>query len=139
MQNAAIFTPLIVLAAWTFIIMVWMYATRIPAMTEAKIDPQDAAIPGSLNVLPDNVRQISDNYNHLFEQPTLFYAMVVAIWAVGHVDPFSVGLAWAFVILRIVHSLIQCIANRVMMRFSVFMVSWLILGIMIAKEVIALF
>ncbi|MFY8139600.1 MAG: MAPEG family protein, partial [Caulobacter sp.] len=60
------------LVAWSLLIWIWMYAKRIPAMGKAKIYPQDARFPGSLNVLPDGARQAADNYNHLMEQPTIF-------------------------------------------------------------------
>lgn len=120
-------TPVLALIVWSLIVWIWMYATRIPAMRAAGVDPQKARFPGSLDVLPDRVRQVADNYNHLMEQPTIFYALVFYIVFAGHSDPFSIDLAWAYVALRVLHTLIQCTVNNVTWRFSVFTLSTLIL------------
>ena len=71
----AILSPMLALVLWTFVIWVWMYATRIPAMNAAGIDPGKIKQKGDLDVLPVRVKQIADNYNHLHEQPVLFYAL----------------------------------------------------------------
>ena len=57
----------------------------------------------------------------------------------GHVDAWAVNLAWAFVALRVVHSLVQSTANIVMLRFSIFMISWLVLIAMIVREALVIF
>src|ERR1700742_1371114 len=110
-------TPVLALIVWTLIVWIWMYATRIPAMQKARIDPQSARHPGSLDSLPTGVRQVADNYNHLMEQPTIFYAMVFYIVLAGHSDAIHIYLAWAYVAVRVVHSLIQNTANVVPLRF----------------------
>jgi hypothetical protein len=112
--------PVLALAAWTLVIWVWMYATRLPAMSAAKIDPQTAKHPGSLAGLPQNVRQVADNYNHLHEQPTVFYAVALALAMTGEGGGLLVSFAWAYVGLRVLHSLIQCTVNIVPLRFLVF-------------------
>ncbi|MEJ0041286.1 MAG: MAPEG family protein [Rhizomicrobium sp.] len=76
-------TPVLALIVWTLIVWTWMYATRIPAMQRARIDPQSGQHPGSLDVLPSPVRQVADNYNHLMEQPTIFYALAFTIVLAG--------------------------------------------------------
>lgn len=138
MEPTAIFAPLIVLTLLTLVVFFWMYALRIPAMTKLNMDPQDARHTSELKALPNPARQVGDNFNHLFEQPTVFYAVVIAIWAMGHVDATHVWLAWGVVGLRIVHTGIQATYNKVMHRFSVFALSWLLLGIMILRESYAL-
>ena len=130
-------TPVLALIVWSLIVWVWMYATRIPAIQAAKIDTQRAQHPGSLDGLPSSVRQVADNYNHLMEQPTIFYAMVFYIVLAGHSDAPHIYLAWAYVALRIVHSLIQNTINVVTLRFSVFALSTFVLMAMAAREVIA--
>ena len=65
-------TPMLALVIWSLVVLVWMYATRIPAMREAGIDPANAQEPTSLDPLPLKIRQVADNYNHLMEQPTIF-------------------------------------------------------------------
>ena len=134
MQSSMI-APVMALVAWSLVIWVWMYVQRIPAMQKAGIKPQDARFPGSLDKLPDAARQAADNYNHLMEQPTIFYAAALAIQVAGHADDMAVRLAWAYVATRIVHSVIQCSYNRVMHRFRAFAASvfvllalWAVLG-----------
>jgi len=85
------------------------------------------------------VQQIADNYNHLHEQPTVFYALAVYSHLVGVADPLNVGLAWGYVALRIGHSLIQCTSNFVPVRFMVFALSSLTLMIITVRNVLALF
>jgi hypothetical protein len=130
--------PVIALISWTLIVWIWMYALRIPAMNAAGIDPDDARHPGSLNVLPPNVRAVADNYNHLHEQPTIFYALAFYTQLAGAVDVLSVQLAWAYVGLRVVHSLVQNTANKVAIRFSVFCLSSLVLIAMTIRNLMAL-
>jgi hypothetical protein len=134
-----ILTPVLALVTWTLIIWIWMYAVRIPAMNAARIDPQSARHPGSLDVLPSSVRQVADNYNHLLEQPTIFYALVFYIYMAGTADWLAIDLAWAYVALRVVHSLIQCTTNRVTLRFAVFSLSTLILMVLAVREIVSLF
>jgi hypothetical protein len=120
MENYGMTGPVLALAAWTFLIWLWMYATRIPAMSAAKIDPQAAKHPGSLSVLPAGARQVADNYNHLHEQPTVFYAVALAAQVAGLLDPMTIGFAWLYVGLRVAHSLVQCTVNSVPVRFLLF-------------------
>jgi hypothetical protein len=123
----SVLAPMLVLVIWSLVVWVWMYATRLPAIGKAKLDPQDARFPGSLNVLPDGVRQVADNYNHLMEQPTLFYALAAITYLAGQQNGFTAGLAWGYVALRIVHSLIQGTINRVPLRFLVFSLATVVL------------
>ena len=134
----SLLTPVLALIVLTLVVWVWMYVTRIPAMQKAGIKPQDAMSPGSLNALPASVRQVADNYNHLLEQPTIFYAIVFYIVLAGHTDSMHVALAWGYVVLRVVHTLIQCTVNVVTARFAVFTLSTLILMLMAGREVLAL-
>lgn len=131
-------TPVLALVCLSFVVWVWMYATRIPAIQRAKLSPNAAMHPGSLDVLPSEVRRVADNYNHLMEQPTIFYALVFYIYLAGLVDPFYVGLAWAYVGLRVIHTVIQCTVNRVPLRFMVFSLSTFVLMVMAGRAVLAL-
>lgn len=134
-----VLTPVLALVTWTLIVWIWMYATRIPAMNAARIDPQSARFPGSLNVLPDHARQVADNYNHLLEQPVIFYALIFYIYMAGTSDWLAIDLAWTYVILRVIHSLIQCTVNRVQLRFLVFALSTLVLMVLAVREIASLF
>jgi hypothetical protein len=131
---------IVAMGVLTLIMCIWMYATRIPAMSRAKIDPQSVQHPGALSEkLPSEVRRVADNYNHLFEAPTLFYAVVLAVVLLGHADPLHVQLAWAYVLLRVLHSLVQATLNRVTLRFGIFVLSWVALGWMILREAVRMF
>lgn len=140
METTDLLQPLMVLASWTFIIMLWMFFTRIPAMKKLRIDPQKGQDTSKLKqLLPDEVVRVSNNYNHLFEQPTLFYAVALGIALLGHVDLFYVVAAWVFVAFRVAHSLVQVTIDYVMLRFILFMGSWAALGVMILRETWMLF
>ena len=135
---ANIMTPVLALIVWTFVIWFWLYATRLPAMRAARIDARKIKRKSDIDSLPVPVQQIADNYNHLHEQPTLFYALVIYCHTVGVADGLNVALAWIYVALRIVHSLIQCTSNYVPVRFLVFSLASLVLMVMAARNVIAL-
>lgn len=131
-------TPVLALIVWTLIIWTWMYATRIPAMQKAKIRPDDAIHPGALNVLPPGARVVADNYNHLHEQPTLFYALAIYSHLAGVADPLNIALAWGYVGVRVAHSLVQIVLKKVMVRFSVFVLASVLLIIIAIRNLIAL-
>jgi hypothetical protein len=139
MTMNTLIAPVMVLVAWSLVIWLWMYVHRLPAMSKAGMKPQDAAFPGSLNALPAPARQAADNYNHLMEQPTIFYAAALAIQVAGHGDGLAVHLAWAFVGLRVLHSLIQISVNIVLLRFLAFSSATLVLAWMVARELVKLF
>lgn len=127
--------PILALITWTCVMWAWMYATRIPAMQKAGIDVQDMSRTGAPLVLPPQVARVADNYNHLHEQPTLYYALVVCATLLGAVDSLQVGLAWAYVVIRVVHSLIQATRNVIMVRFSVFALGSLVLFLLLGRTI----
>ena len=133
-------TPVLVLVAWTFVMWFWLYATRLPAMTKAGIDPQDAAHPGAVaHRIPSRVRSVADNYNHLHEQPTVFYALMFFAALSGGVDGFALRLAWLYVVLRVVHSLVQATVNKVVVRFLVFCAATIVLLVFTVRELARVF
>lgn len=132
-------TPVFALVLWTLIVWIWMYATRIPAMQKAKIDPQSAIHPGSLSSLPASARVVADNYNHLHEQPVIFYALAFYSHLVGVADELNIWLAWGYVGFRIIHSLVQIIVKKVTLRFGVFVIGTLVLMVIALRNLWALF
>jgi hypothetical protein len=131
--------PVLVLVAWTLVMWIWLYATRLPAMKAAGIEPQEGAHPGAYaHRLPSSTRSVADNYNHLHEQPTIFYALMFFAAMTGGADPVALKLAWAYVVLRIVHSLVQATVNRVVLRFAVFTAGTLVLMGFTARELLRL-
>ncbi|HYG28397.1 MAG TPA: MAPEG family protein [Caulobacteraceae bacterium] len=137
--NDSVLVPVLALILWSLIVWVWMYALRLPAMQKAGIRPDDARSPGSLDVLPLSVRQVADNYNHLMEQPTIFYALAFFTVLAGHDGGLAVTLAWAYVILRVIHSLIQNTINRVTLRFLVFSLGSIVLIVWAVREAMTTF
>lgn len=132
MYDHGLILPVLALVAWTFVMWAWMYATRIPAIQKAKIDPQEMARTGAKLALPPEVARVADNYNHLHEQPTIFYALALAAQVAGVTDATNISLAWAYVALRVVHSFIQATANIIILRFSVFTLgSFVLLGLLV--------
>ena len=140
MEPIAILQPVIAMGLLTSGMALWMLFTRLPAMSKAGIDPQQAQNTAKLiDMLPAKVTRVSNNYNHLFEQPTLFYAVAITIAVLGHVDSLHVQCAWAFVILRAVHSIVQATVDIVMARFTFFLLSWVALAVMLFREALAVF
>ena len=134
MEAIAILKPVLAMALLTSGVAVWMLFTRIPAMTRLKIDPQQAQDTNKLrDLLPHEANRVSNNYNHLFEQPTVFYAVCIVIALLGHVDSFFVYAAWAYVAVRVCHTLVQGLVDIVMLRFNLFIVTWLVLMVMVVR------
>lgn len=116
--------PVFALAAWTMLMWLWMYVTRIPAVQRSgmKLDP-NAPRGEQMASLPPRVRWKADNYNHLLEQPILFYAVAIGLAQLGQGHGLNLTLAWAYVVLRVIHSLWQALSNVIEIRFVLFIVS----------------
>jgi hypothetical protein len=141
--NMEILKPVVVLAGWTMIMWLWMYATRLPAMTAAKVNPDDL-VKGSPkktldDVLPHTVQWKAHNYNHLHEAPTVFYAVALVLAIIGQGSGLNATIAWAYVGLRVIHSLVQVTINKVVLRFSLFALSSLCLIALVLHAAIAVF
>ena len=135
-----ILAPVIALVVWSMVMWAWMYVTRIPAIRRMKMRLDPMAPRGEqMATLPADVRWKADNYNHLMEQPTLFYAVVLALAVLGDTSGVDVFLAWAYVGLRVVHSLVQALVNIILIRFAVFSVSSLALLGLIIRAAVAVF
>ena len=142
MVGMEILKPLVVLAAWTMVMWLWMYATRIPAMGKAGIDSKGlvGGTGASLDkVLAPEVQWKAHNYNHLHEAPTVFYAVAIVLAITGQGDGLNATLGWAYVVLRVIHSLVQATVNRVMIRFVLFALSSLVLMALTLHAGIAVF
>lgn len=142
MIGMTILQPLVALMAWTMVMWLWMYVTRIPAMSRAKIDT--ANLTGGTGkdldgVVPDKVQWKAHNYNHLHEAPTLFYAVGLVLALIGQGDGMNALIAWIYVGLRVIHSLVQATANKVMVRFVLFALSSLVLIALIIHAGMAVF
>lgn len=136
MKPDDILQPILAMVFLHIIVLFWMIIARKKAMTDTSMTMEDAKHLIDLNVLPTYPRQVADNYNHLFELPTLFYALIFYVWAMGHVDIVHVWCAWAFFFSRVIHTFIQCTFNNVTIQFSVFSLGWFIVIIMASRELL---
>ena len=127
-MSSPILAPVTALVLWSFVMWAWLYATRIPAIIKLKItyDPLRPAAEFN-DRIPPHVRWKADNYNHLMEQPTLFYAIALTLALLGAGAGLNAVMAWSYVALRVVHSLVQATVNLVTLRFAIFMVASLVL------------
>ena len=130
MVHSPILGPVVALVAWSLVMMLWMAATRLPAMRrkgiafKGLVGSRGADLEG---VLDPQVQWKSHNYAHLMEQPTLFYAVALALALMGQGVELNLWLAWAYVALRVVHSIVQATTNVVRIRFALFLLSSLAL------------
>ena len=130
MTYSPLLGPIVALVAWTLVMLVWMAVSRMPAMKKAGIDVAKTVGGRGQNlegVLPDPVNWKAHNYAHLHEQPTIFYAIVIVLVVMGQDSSINVWLAWGYVGLRIVHSIVQATINKVKYRFPLFALSTLCL------------
>ena len=130
MNYSPILIPVVALVAWSLVVMVWMTATRISAMKRAGIDLRSRVGGRGLHlegVIPDEVNWKAHNYQHLMEQPTLFYAIAITLALMDMGTGINYWLAWGYVGFRVLHSLVQATYNRVLHRTTLFGLSSLCL------------
>jgi len=124
MYEHGMIAPVVALVVWSLIMLIWLYATRIPAMARAKLRPGQAT-RADMEALPS--ANVANNYNHLMEQPTLFYAICFALQFLEQANEINIGLAWLYVAIRVVHSLVQATVNIIIIRFTIFIIGSLVL------------
>ena len=130
MTHDPLLGPVVTLVAWSILMLLWMVLTRLPAMKKAGIDlsTRVGSTPGALDgTIDDKAQWKAHNYIHLMEQPTIFYAIVFALILMEQDFPLNTALAWGYVGLRIVHSIVQATWNRIAVRFALFALSTLCL------------
>ena len=138
MSDHGLIAPVLALIGWTFVMWFWMYATRIPAIQKANIDMVELSRTSKKLELPPEASRVADNYNHLHEQPTIFYALAIAAQVGGVGDTTNIALAWAYVGLRVVHSFVQATKNVIMVRFTVFALGSFVLLALFARTALLL-
>ena len=131
MNYSPILVPVVALVAWTLVMLVWMAIARRRAFAALGINW--GTIPrGSRGVnlegrAPDEAQWPSHNYMHLMEQPTIFYAIALTLALMDFGGGVNYWLAWGYVGLRIVHSIVQSTVNIVQIRFPIFLLASLCL------------
>jgi hypothetical protein len=126
MMRSEILTPVVALVAWTLAMLIWAVLTRLPAMRRAGIRMNKLVGTTGFHAdrsLPAEVQWKAHNYNHLTEQPTLFYAVALTLALLGAGNGVNAWIAWAYVLLRVAHSLVQATVNKVAIRFTLFVLS----------------
>ena len=144
MIGMEILKPVVALLAWTMVMWIWMYATRIPAINKLPKDGGPNADVGWTGAKLDDLIEPrtqwkAHNYNHLHEAPTLFYAVALVLAIVGQGDGLFATIAWVYVALRVLHSLLQATVNKVMVRFLLFSLSSLALIMLIVHAAMTVF
>ena len=130
--SSPILQPVVVLLAWSMVIWFWMLITRVPAMQAMQIRLDPRIPPKNLtDPLPPSVRWKADNYNHLMEQPTVFYAAALTLALTDPTSAMALATAWVYVSLRVAHSLVQTTFNHIMTRFTLFVISSTVLIVMV--------
>lgn len=144
MIGMEILQPVVALAIWTMVMWVWMYATRIPAITALpKADDPNADVGWTgaklEGLLKPSIQWKAHNYNHLHEAPTVFYAVALVLALIGQGGGINFTIAWVYVALRVAHSIFQSTVNKVAPRFALFALSSLALMMLVTHAAIAVF
>lgn len=132
LQPSPLLGPIVALVGWSLVMLVWMAISRRGAFKRLGVSLRTIP-PGSrgdaLDKSPEAKAQWkAHNYNHLMEQPTIFYAIVLALVLMGFDHPINVMLAWGYVVLRILHSIVQATINIVAIRLTLFALATLCLA-----------
>jgi hypothetical protein len=133
MDQADIFAPFVGTMLLTLVVWLYMYARRIPFVLSRKLSPQQMTRPELERLSPPQVANPSDNLKNLFELPTIFYAVVLYLYATMQVDAYYVAAAWIFFAFRILHSVVHCSFNFVPLRFWLYVTSALALWFMVLR------
>lgn len=140
MSQAVIFQPVLAMLILTGLVWVLLFIRRMGYMTANKIDAEQVKSPAQVaELIPDDVNAASYNFKNLFEMPVIFYVACTAAFALNQVDGLLMNCAWAFVLLRLIHSLVHCTYNRVMHRFMAYLGSSIVAWFMVGKLALAVF
>ena len=119
-ESPIYYMPQLGMFVLTFVVWVYMYAKRIPFITQSGLGPDDFRSTRFAELQPPAVANPSDNLKNLFEMPVLFYAMCLYLHATNQVDGIYLGAAWLFLAFRVLHSIIHCTINVVIVRFWIY-------------------
>ena len=138
-MSTNLIAPLLALVVWSLVMLVWTMVLRLPALAKLKLTTEQSRGGRGSDldkILPREVNWPAHNYIHLMEQPTLFYATVLALAVLGLGTPLNLGLAWAYVGLRVVHSIWQATVNTIPIRASLFLLYTIVLMILAVNGLI---
>lgn len=140
MYDHGLIAPVIALVCWSLVVMVWLGYERVRNILRLRLSPDAGKFSRDLDALmPDRARQVSANYMHLMEQPTIFYAVCLSLQFIGQGNhPINIGLAWGYVGARILHTGVQGTVNNVSLRFALFLISSVFLIALAVHAVMAM-
>jgi hypothetical protein len=138
MEQQAIFAPFLAQMLLTLLVWFYMYARRIPFIVNSRLTPEQMTPAELARRSPPAVSNPSDNLKNLFEVPTLFYALCLYLFSVGHVDKVYLAAAWVFVLFRVAHSLVHCTVNVIIVRFWLYALSTLALWFMLLRAALGI-
>jgi len=137
MEQAAIFKPFVATMCLTMAVWVYMYGRRLPFIFSSGLDPKRMTSLELARLSPPQVSNPSDNLKNLFELPTVFYAVVLYLYATNQVDSAYVSAAWGFFLFRVMHSTVHCTFNFIPLRFVLYVISAGALWFMVVRAAIA--
>lgn len=140
MAQSVIFQPVIAMLILTGLVWLLLFIRRMGYLGKQKIDAQQLKTPEQVAALiPADVNAPANNFKNLFEMPVVFYTICVVAFELGKVDGLLLNCAWAFVVLRLIHSLVHCTYNRVNHRFIAYLGSSILVWVMVAKVALEVF
>jgi hypothetical protein len=125
-----IFAPFFSMILLTLIVWLYMYARRIPFIRANKLRDDQLTPLEFARLSPPAIANPSDNLKNLFETPTIFYVLALYLHVTQSVDGVYLAAAWVFVAFRVLHSLVHCTFNLILLRFSLYAISTLALWFM---------
>jgi hypothetical protein len=133
MDQTAIFQPFVATMLLTMVVWLYMYGRRLPFIFASGLEPKQMTPQELARLSPPGVSNPSDNLKNLFELPTVFYAVVLYLFATDQVDAVYVGAAWGFFLFRVLHSAVHCTFNFIPLRFVLYVISAGALWIMVLR------
>lgn len=138
MDQAAIFQPFVATVILTMVVWAYMYGRRLTFIFSNRLDAKQMTPRELARVSPPQVSNPSDNLKNLFELPTVFYAVVLYLYATNQVDTAHVNAAWVFFLFRAMHSAVHCTFNFIPLRFVLYVISAGALWFMVVRVAIAI-
>ena len=133
MDQTAIFAPIFAMIFLTMVVWVYMYVRRIPFIRKNDFSPSELRPVEFARLSPPEVSNPSDNLKNLFEIPVLFYALLLYLFVTNQVDMIYLVASWVFVVFRVLHSVVHCTINIVMLRFYLYLTATVSLWFIAAR------
>lgn len=134
----ALAMPMLGMLLLTLLVWIYLFIQRISYANAHKIDIEEFKTPADVtSLIPGSDSSASNNFKNLLEMPVVFYVICLYLTVFGLVEDVHVYCAWAFLIFRVLHSLIHCTFNKVLLRFLAYLVSAIAVWIMVVRTLLA--